>query len=165
MFSPRYWNSLYYGLISPRRMQSFRSWFNLHSISFRSTRYPLMLGGERQCRFKPCRMILYMTSVPGIEPQTSVSPVYEQWLVIILFFVYQLSISNTCLKVWCSCNSLPSLCAESDIMYSSKEDHAEKHNVLKCHIRLHTMTLWVISCACRQLEGRRIYLCKNMTGS
>ena len=39
------------------------------------TRYPLLLGGQRQCGFKPCPRILYMTGVPGIEPQTPSSRV------------------------------------------------------------------------------------------
>ena len=48
----------------------------IHTISiFRSTRYPLLLGGQRQCRFKSCPRIIYMTSVLGIEPQTSRSQV------------------------------------------------------------------------------------------
>jgi hypothetical protein len=39
------------------------------------TRYPLLLGGQRQCGFKSCPRIWYMTSVPGMEPQTSRSQV------------------------------------------------------------------------------------------
>ena len=53
LYLPRYWNSLCNGLIL----------------------YPLLLGGQRQCGFKPCPGILYRTDVLGIEPQTSRSQV------------------------------------------------------------------------------------------
>jgi hypothetical protein len=44
---------------------------------FRSNRYPILLGGQRQCGFKSCPRILYMTGVPGIELQTSFHYVYH----------------------------------------------------------------------------------------
>ena len=34
------------------------------------TRYPLLLGGQRQCGFKACPRLLQMTSDAGIEPRT-----------------------------------------------------------------------------------------------
>ena len=39
------------------------------------TRYPLLLGGQRQCGFKACPRLLHMTGAAGIEPQTSRSRV------------------------------------------------------------------------------------------
>ena len=39
------------------------------------TRYPLLLGGQRQCGFKACPTLLHMTGAAGIEPQTSKSRV------------------------------------------------------------------------------------------
>ena len=72
-FTHWYWNSLFHDLIFLRRMQRIiHATEAIHTISiFRSTRYPLLLGGQRQCRFKSCPTILYVTSsVPGIEPQT-----------------------------------------------------------------------------------------------
>ena len=47
-----------------------------HSVPvFRSTRYQLLLGGQRQCGFKACHRLLNMTSAVGIEPQTPQSRV------------------------------------------------------------------------------------------
>ena len=37
----------------------------VHVSIFRSTRYPLLLGGQRQCGFKPCPRILHMTGAAG----------------------------------------------------------------------------------------------------
>jgi hypothetical protein len=43
----------------------------IHTISiFRSARYPLRMGGHRQCGFKACPMLRYLTSKPEIEPHT-----------------------------------------------------------------------------------------------
>ena len=39
------------------------------------TRYPSLLGGQGQCRFKACPRLLRMTGAAGIEPQTSKSRV------------------------------------------------------------------------------------------
>ena len=39
------------------------------------TRYPLLLGGQRQCGFKACPRLLHMTGAAGIKPQTSRSRV------------------------------------------------------------------------------------------
>jgi hypothetical protein len=72
-FTPWYWNSLFHGFIFLGRMQCIiHAAEAIHTISiFHSTRYPLLLGGQRQCRFKSCPRILYVTSsMPGIEPQT-----------------------------------------------------------------------------------------------
>ena len=33
------------------------------------TRYPLLLGGQRQCGFKACPRLLQMTGDAGIEPR------------------------------------------------------------------------------------------------
>jgi hypothetical protein len=54
--TPWYGNSLYYGLISRRRMQLFAAANAVHTLSvFRSTRYPLLLGSQRKCGFKSCQ--------------------------------------------------------------------------------------------------------------
>ena len=34
------------------------------------TRYPLLLGGQRQCGFKACPRLLHLTGASTIEPQT-----------------------------------------------------------------------------------------------
>ena len=34
------------------------------------TRYPLLLGGQRQCGYKACPRLLHLTGASGIEPQT-----------------------------------------------------------------------------------------------
>ena len=34
------------------------------------TRYPLLLGGQRQCGFKACPRLSHLTGASGIEPQT-----------------------------------------------------------------------------------------------
>ena len=41
----------------------------------RSTRYPLLLGGQRRCGFIAFPRLLHMTSTAGIKPQTSRSRV------------------------------------------------------------------------------------------
>ena len=91
-FTPWYWNSLFHGLIFLGRMQrTIHAAEAIHTISiFRSTRYPLLLGGQRQCRFKSCPRILYMTSVPGIEPQTSRSQVQHLTTRTIPFLYYSI---------------------------------------------------------------------------
>jgi hypothetical protein len=58
----------------------------IHAISiYRSTRYPLLLGVQTQCRIKSCPRILYMSSMSGIEHQTSRSQIQHhttepQWI-------------------------------------------------------------------------------------
>ena len=43
----------------------------IHTVPiFRSTWFPLLLGGHRWCRFKAYPRLLFMTSAEGIEPQT-----------------------------------------------------------------------------------------------
>ena len=74
--NPRYWNSLFHSLIFLDRMQRiFCSCSHSHSTSFRSTWYPLLLGGQRRCGFNACPRLLHVTSAAGVESQTNRSRV------------------------------------------------------------------------------------------
>ena len=58
--APKYRNALFYSL-KP---------FTQSVPIFRSTWYPLRLGGQRCCGFKAYPRLLHMTSTAGIGPQT-----------------------------------------------------------------------------------------------
>jgi hypothetical protein len=60
-------------LISLGRMQRIGSWYHSHSIIYRSTRYPLLLGGQRQCRFKARPLLLYVTVAGNRTTDPSIS--------------------------------------------------------------------------------------------
>ena len=62
LITPRYWNSRFYSLISLGRMQHFFcTCSHAHSTNFRSTWYPLLLGGQKHCGFKAYPRLSHMT--------------------------------------------------------------------------------------------------------
>ena len=71
-YLPWFWNSHVYCLISPWGHATYKGNGFIPFTTFfsRSTRYQLLLGGQRRCGFKACVRLLHMTGAAGIEPKT-----------------------------------------------------------------------------------------------
>ena len=76
-YLPWCWNSFFFSVSSSwEECSAFSAAEAIRTIFalFRSTRYPSLLGGQRQCGFKACPRLLRIYYIPtlvsGIEPQT-----------------------------------------------------------------------------------------------